>query len=88
MIGMARFVTDFAAIAYLTDVCVHPSHRKRGVSSWLIQCCDEFVDAMPDLRRMLLMAEESKEAWYRKTMGVKEVREEGKGLVCLTRKQR
>jgi len=88
MVGMARFVTDFTTVAYLTDVFVDPAHRKRGVSSWLIKCCDEFVDGMPYLRRMLLMAEEDKESWYRKTIQVKEVREEGRGLVCLTRRKR
>ncbi|GAB7337834.1 hypothetical protein MBLNU457_4234t1 [Dothideomycetes sp. NU457] len=30
MVGMARFVTDFATIAYLTDVYIHPAHRRRG----------------------------------------------------------
>ncbi|KAF2724251.1 gcn5-related n-acetyltransferase [Polychaeton citri CBS 116435] len=53
-IGVARCVTDFVTFAYLTDVWVDPSYQGRGLGSWLVQCVQEVLEAMPHLRRSLL----------------------------------
>lgn len=37
-VGFARVVTDRATFAYLADVFVLESHRKRGLSKWLLEC--------------------------------------------------
>jgi GNAT superfamily N-acetyltransferase len=44
--AFARVVTDRAAIAYLGDVFVRESHRRRGLGKWLV----ESVLEHPDLR--------------------------------------
>jgi len=36
-IGFARAVTDRATYAYLADVFVLPSHRGRGLGTWLVE---------------------------------------------------
>jgi GNAT superfamily N-acetyltransferase len=45
-VGFARCVTDRATYAYLADVFVLPSHRRRGLSKWLMAC----IAAHPDLQ--------------------------------------
>ena len=37
MVGCARAITDFARVAYLSDVFVLPEHRGRGLGRWLVQ---------------------------------------------------
>lgn len=37
LVGCARVVTDFAAIAYLADVYIAPEHRGRGLGTWLVE---------------------------------------------------
>ena len=37
-VGFARVVTDRATFAYLADVFVLETHRKRGLSKWLLEC--------------------------------------------------
>src|SRR5207237_1823276 len=36
-IGFARVATDFATAASLSDVFISPSHRGRGLGSWLVE---------------------------------------------------
>lgn len=36
LIGLARIVSDHATIAYLQDVLVHPSFRRRGIATALV----------------------------------------------------
>jgi GNAT superfamily N-acetyltransferase len=45
-VGFARCVTDRATFAYLADVFVLPSHRGRGLASWLMEC----IGAHPELQ--------------------------------------
>ncbi len=52
-IGFARVVTDMTAFAYLCDVFIIETYRKRGLSKWLLQT----IHAHPELqglRRWLL----------------------------------
>lgn len=45
-IGFARVTTDFAKQAYLADVFILRSHRKRNLGKWLVQT----ILAHPDLQ--------------------------------------
>lgn len=57
-IGFARVITDFATTAYLADVFILESHRKRGLSKWLV----ESILVHPDLqgfRRWLLITRDA-----------------------------
>lgn len=37
LVGCARVVTDFVAIAYLAGASIAPEHRGRGLSTWLVE---------------------------------------------------
>ncbi len=45
-VGFARVITDFATYAYLADVFVLESHRRLGLSKWLMEC----ILAHPELQ--------------------------------------
>jgi len=34
-IGFARVVTDFASVAYIADLIIHPDHRALGIGKWM-----------------------------------------------------
>src|SRR5436853_4122584 len=51
-IGMARIITDYVTFAYLTDVYIQEDCRDLGLGKWLIACCKEMVEDMPELRRV------------------------------------
>ncbi|MBM7424680.1 GNAT family N-acetyltransferase [Spongiibacter marinus] len=34
-VGFARVVTDFASVAYIADLIIHPDHRGRGLGKWM-----------------------------------------------------
>lgn len=52
-IGFARVITDHANFAYLCDVFILPSHRKLGLSKWLLQTIVQHPD-LQGLRRWVL----------------------------------
>lgn len=54
-IGFARIITDYATLAYLTDVYIQPEYRNLGIAKWLMVCVKEILDAIPSLRRSLLL---------------------------------
>lgn len=57
-VGLARVITDFAAIAYVADVFVVPEHRGRGVAKMLVRA----ILAHPELqglRRFLLATQDA-----------------------------
>ena len=63
-VGFARVITDFATFAYLADVYVLESHRRRGLAAWLM----ESILAHPDLaglRRWMLVTRDA-HGLYRK----------------------
>ncbi|KAF4337438.1 GNAT family n-acetyltransferase, partial [Fusarium beomiforme] len=37
-IGIARCITDFATVIYITDVWVDPAYRSEGLGTWLMEC--------------------------------------------------
>ncbi|MDQ5859247.1 MAG: GNAT family N-acetyltransferase [Acidobacteriota bacterium] len=57
-VGFARVITDGATFAYLADVFVLESHRRRGLAGWLM----ESILAHPDLqnlRRWMLLTRDA-----------------------------
>jgi ribosomal protein S18 acetylase RimI-like enzyme len=54
-IGFARIITDYATLAYLTDVYIQTEYRNLGIAKWLMACVKEILDAIPSLRRSLLL---------------------------------
>lgn len=70
-IGIARMVTDYMTFAYLTDVYILEEYRKFGLGVWLINCCKETVEQMPNLRWMLLLTgSEPAERMYKRELGM------------------
>jgi GNAT superfamily N-acetyltransferase len=57
-VGFARVVSDFATVAYLGDVFVLESHRRRGLSKWLMECIVEHP-ALQNLRRWILLTRDA-----------------------------
>jgi hypothetical protein len=71
MIGMARMITDYVTFAYLTDVYIEEEFRKFGLGKWMIQCCKEVVEGIPNLRWMLLLTiSESASRLYERELGM------------------
>lgn len=54
-IGFARLITDYATLAYVTDVYIKPEFRNLGLGKWLMACLREIIETMPSLRRSLLL---------------------------------
>jgi ribosomal protein S18 acetylase RimI-like enzyme len=70
-IGMARVVTDYVTLAYLTDVFVLDEYRSFGLGKWLIHCCRDIMRDIPDLRWSLLMTgNEQAQRFYRRELGM------------------
>jgi GNAT superfamily N-acetyltransferase len=47
-VALTRVITDYATYAYLCDVYVLESHRKRGIGHWML----EAIDIHPDLQNL------------------------------------
>lgn len=63
-IGLARVISDLATYAYLCDVYVVASHRRRGLGSWLLRC----VLAHPEigaLKRIALVTHDAQHFYRR-----------------------
>jgi len=62
-VGFARFVTDYATFAWLTDVFVDAAHRAHGVGSFLV----DTAIAHPDVRgvRQILATEPGRSLYAR-----------------------
>jgi GNAT superfamily N-acetyltransferase len=56
-LGFARLITDYVTIAFLTDVYISPELQGQGLGKWMISCCREIIDAMPELRRAILLTD-------------------------------
>lgn len=52
-VGYARVVTDRTTFAYLADVFVLETHRRRGLSKWLMECITTHPE-LQGLRRWML----------------------------------
>jgi GNAT superfamily N-acetyltransferase len=64
LVGFARVITDRATFAYLSDVFVLPSHRGRGLATWLA----EVILGHPELQglRRWMLATNDAHGLYRK----------------------
>jgi GNAT superfamily N-acetyltransferase len=58
LVGFARIISDRATFAYLADVFVLPSHRRRGLSRWLMECIVSHPD-LQGLRRWMLATQDA-----------------------------
>ncbi|KAL2072894.1 hypothetical protein VTL71DRAFT_12237 [Oculimacula yallundae] len=71
-VGLARLVTDEVTFAYLTDVYVDPKYQGEGLGTWLVSCVQEVIEAMPYLRRTILLTGGWKRSvpFYKKILGM------------------
>ena len=63
-VGFARVITDHATFAYVADVYILPSHRGRGLATWLM----EVIHAHPELqglRRWMLVTRDARGLYRR-----------------------
>lgn len=58
-VGFARVVTDGATFAFVSDDFVVPSHRGRGLATWLMQCILGHPDVQ-GLRRIMLVTRDQR----------------------------
>jgi N-acetylglutamate synthase-like GNAT family acetyltransferase len=58
LVGFARIISDRATFAYLADVFILPSHRRRGLSLWLMECIVSHPD-LQGLRRWMLATQDA-----------------------------
>lgn len=56
-IGFGRLVTDYATLAYLTDVWIAPGHQGKGLGKWMMACTKEIIGSFPSLRRAILLTQ-------------------------------
>ena len=83
-IGMARMVTDYTTLAYLTDVYIQPAYRDLGLGKWIIQCCRNVVLEIPDLRFMVLLTGSAQaQQLYRRELGMHRLDGDEEPLVCM-----
>ncbi len=85
-IGLARLITDYVTVAYLTDVYVLKEYQGKGLGTWLLGAVDEVLRSWRGLRRVAVMSSGNEE-WYERGLGVKVFDQENKnGLVFMTRR--
>jgi hypothetical protein len=83
-IGMARMVTDYTTLAYLTDVYLQDAYRSLGLGKWIIRCCREIVLEYSDLRFMVLLTgSEKAQRLYRTELGMGSLDGREQKLVCM-----
>ena len=81
-VGFARVVTDHATFAWLCDVFILESHRRKGLGKWLIDC----VTAHPDLKglRLFLLATRDAHDLYRRYGGFESLEAPEKWMIRQT----
>lgn len=83
-VGLARMITDYTTIAFLTDVFIADAYRGLGLGRWIIQCCREVVLEMADLRFMLLFTGSTAlQKLYRDQLGMAVVGGPQSSLACM-----
>ncbi|KAF5629185.1 GNAT family acetyltransferase n-acetyltransferase [Fusarium sp. NRRL 25303] len=72
-IGIARCITDFTTVLYITDVWVTPAYRSEGLGTWLMECVNEVSESMPHLRKSMLATGDWEKSvpFYERVMGMK-----------------
>jgi ribosomal protein S18 acetylase RimI-like enzyme len=70
-VGMARVVTDYVTLGYLTDVFVAAAWRGMGLGKWLVQCSRAMMLGLPELRFLVLLTGSAEaQALYRRELGM------------------
>ena len=83
-IGMARLVTDYTTLGYLTDVYLLPEHQGQGLGKWIIACCREICVEMEDLRFVVLLTgSEQAQKLYRRELGMQKLDGTEGSLACM-----
>ncbi|KAF1941723.1 hypothetical protein EJ02DRAFT_193881 [Clathrospora elynae] len=83
-IGMARMITDYTTLAYLTDVYLLPAHQGQGLGKWVIACCRDICLEMEQLRFMVLLTgSEEAQKLYRQELGMQKLDSAEEPLVCM-----
>jgi GNAT superfamily N-acetyltransferase len=89
-IGMARLMTDYSTMAYLTDVYIAPEHRGKGLAKWLTTCVREVMDVLEKgaagaFRRTLLFTgnKGALVPFYRSVLGA-EVHDQEGGVIMMS----
>jgi ribosomal protein S18 acetylase RimI-like enzyme len=83
-IGMARMITDYTTLAYLTDVYLLPEHQGQGLGKWIIACCREICTSMENLRFMVLLTgSEQAQKLYRRELGMQKLDGAEEAVVCM-----
>ena len=86
-IGLARVITDYTTMAYVTDVYITPEEQGKGLGKWLIQCVNEWADGLPHLRRLFLIGREGiGERFYRETLGTEPFEQGLNGSLMMAKK--
>ncbi|KAF4550359.1 Hypothetical protein D9617_17g046270 [Elsinoe fawcettii] len=92
VVGYARCITDHVIFAYLTDVYIVREHQGRGLGKWMIARITETFDAMPHLRRsMMVTGDWEQSVPFYERMGYHRIGEQidgeghDRGLAVLTR---
>ena len=63
-VAMARVVSDYATVAWLCDVFVHPDYRSRGIGKWLMEAVHSHPD-LQGLRRWMLSSRDAQGLYAR-----------------------
>ncbi|TEA12340.1 hypothetical protein C8034_v006041 [Colletotrichum sidae] len=88
LVGLARVVTDYATLGYLSDIYVLQSHQGKGLAPWLMECLNEVLEDWPMLRRFLLLTSSRQASkLYEKALGVKEWGKSRDGKLFLLEKR-
>ncbi|KAF2724064.1 hypothetical protein K431DRAFT_218512 [Polychaeton citri CBS 116435] len=86
-IGMARFVTDYTTLVYLTDVYVLPTYQGLGLGKWIIACCDALIHEVPALRRVIFITGPGQgKTFYERELGCHDIYEDRETTIAMTRK--
>jgi ribosomal protein S18 acetylase RimI-like enzyme len=54
-IGFGRLITDYATVAYITDVWISHEYQGKGLGKWMVKGMKEIMDEIPALRRAVLL---------------------------------
>ncbi|KAF6804374.1 putative GNAT family N-acetyltransferase [Colletotrichum sojae] len=88
LVGLARVITDYSTLAYLSDVYVLQAHQGKGLAPWLMECLNEILDEWPALRRFLLLTSSPQASkLYEKTLGTVEWGQSHDGKLYLLEKR-
>lgn len=87
LIGMGRVVGDGGTVVQITDIAVHPEHRKKGYGRYIFEAIQEYIlNEIPDDAFVCLFAEKEIAPFYHRN-GFEYAHEKWPGMFwpCKTR---